>query len=216
MPGLKSGMNDLLLLNKEIETDAAEQRNTKVVKLRFTRKQFDTFRDACKILEVIASDEEFPDFVKKALGADIKVPTIARQFINPILDAPTRIPVKIPRAQTSGPKKETYFTAPIEATDKCKKLYSHVADDVELKQDIKGEGMTCVTDVRVMVGRYFSIKSLKTEEGVVLDDFIRGLVPEAISYNRNTIQRIKGNYVIPKGDRKVMASIVNEVAMGTF
>ncbi len=216
MPSLKSGMNDLLLLNKEIEAEELQQSSTKVVKLRFTRKQYDAFRDACKILEIVASDSEFPDFVKKALGADIKVPTIARQFINPIIEAPTKIPMKIPRALSSGPKRETYFTAPIEATDKCVQLYSKVADDVELRQNIRDESTTCVTDVRVMVGRYFSIMDLKTEDGIIVDDFIRELVPEAISHNRDNLRRIDGKYIIPKGDKKVMASIINEVSFGTF
>lgn len=209
-------MNDLLLLNKEIEAEELQQSSTKVVKLRFTRKQYEAFRDACKIMEIVASDSEFPDFVKKALGADIKIPTIARQFVNPIIEAPTKIPVKIPRALSSAPKRETYFTAPIEATDKCVQLYSKVEDEVELRKNIRDESTTCVTDVRVMVGRYFSIMDLKTEDGIIVDDFIRELVPEAISHNRDNLRRIDGKYVIPKGDKKVMASIINEVSFGTF
>lgn len=209
-------MNDLILLNKEIEAEELEQHSSsKVVKLRFTRKQFETFRDACKILEIVSADEGFPEFVKKALGADIKVPTIARQFVNPIVDAPTRIPLNIPRAQSQGPKKETYFTAPIEVTDKCELLYSHVKDDVDLKNDIN-TGTTCLTDVRVMVGRYFSARELKTEDGVVLDDFILDLAPEAVDHNKDILRRIGGKYVIPKGDKKIMAGIVNEVAFGSF
>ncbi len=210
-------MNDLMLTEKHIESEEVEQqRSAKVVKLRFTGKQFNSFRDACKIMEVISADKDFPEFVKKALGADVKVSTIARQFVNPIIEAPLKIPVKIPRAQASGEKKVTYFTAPIEATDKCAKLYAEVADDVELRQDIKGEGLTCVTDVRVMVSRYFSTANLKTDDGIVLDDFIKKLVPDAISHNRDNLRRIGGNYVVPKGDKKVMASIINEVAFGTF
>lgn len=213
---MKSGMNDLMLLNKEIETEEVEQHSSsKVVKLRFTRKQFEAFRDACKIMEIVSADEGFPEFVKTALGADIRIPTIARQFVNPIIDAPTKIPVKIPRAQSLGPKKTTYFTAPIEVTDKCELLYSHVKDDVDLKNDIS-TGTTCLTDVRVMVGRYFSTRELKTDDGVVLDEFISKLAPEAISHNKDNLRRIDGKYVIPKGDKKTMAGIVNEVAFGSF
>lgn len=216
MPSFKSGMNDMLLLDKEIETeDVGPQGSSKAVKLRFTRKQYDAFRDACKILELVASDEGFPEYVKGVLGADIRVPTIARQFVNPILEAPTRIPVKIPRPST-GPKRETYFTAPIEVTDKCARLYGQVAEDVELKKDIKGENITSVTDVRVMVGKYVSIKNLRTEDGVVIDDFLRKLVPEAIDNCKDILKRVNGKYVIPKGDKKVMSSMVNEVAFGSF
>lgn len=213
---MKSGLNDLMLLNKEIETEEVEQQSSaKVVKLRFTRKQFEAFRDACKIMEIVSEDEGFHEFLKKALGADIRIPTIARQFVTPIIDAPTRIPVKIPRAQSSGPKKETYFTAPIEVTDKCELLYTHVKDDVDLRNDVS-TGTTCLTDVRIMVGKYFSTKELKTEDGVILDDFIRDLAPEAISHHKGNLKRIGGKYVIPKGDKKTMAGIVNEVAFGSF
>src|SRR4051812_36614210 len=110
---LTSGMSDLLLQSKSIEAeDQGSQQSSKVVKLRFTRKQYESFRDACKIMEIVSAEPGFTDFVKKALDADIKLPTITRQFVNPIVDAPTRIPIKIPRAPSSGPPKETYFTAP--------------------------------------------------------------------------------------------------------
>ena len=127
-----------------------------------------------------------------------------------------RIPVKIPRPQSSGPKRETYFTAPIDATDKCVRLYAHVADDVELKQDIKENSLTSVTDVRVMVGKYISTRNLRTEDGVALDDFLKELVPETINNSSDILKRIGGKYVIPKGDKKVMSGIVNEVAFGSF
>lgn len=217
MPSFKSGMSDMLMLNKEIEAEEAGlHSSSKVVKLRFTRKQYDAFRDACKIFELVAADEGFSEHVKKALGADIRTSTIAKQFVNPILEAPMRIPIKIPKPQSSGPKRETYFTAPIDATDKCVRLYAHVAEDVELKQNVKDENTTSVTDVRVMVGKYISTRNLRTEDGVVIDDFLRELVPDAINNNKDIFKRIDGKYVIPKGDKKVMSSIVNEVAFGSF
>ena len=207
----------MLMLNKEIEAEEAGlNSSTKVVKLRFTRKQYEAFRDGCKILEIVAADEGFPEYVKKALGSDIRISTIAKQFVNPILEAPMRIPVKIPKPQSSGPKRETYFTAPIDATDKCVRLYDHVADDAELKHNVKDESKTSVTDVRVMVGKYISTRNLRTEDGVVIDDFLRELVPEAIKNNKDIFKKINGKNVIPKGDKKIMTSIVNEVAFGSF
>lgn len=214
MPSLVSGMNSLLLTSKEIETDA-QSTNTKVVKLRFTRKQYNTFRDACKILELVSAYEGFAECVSKALDADIKTQTITRQFVNPIIEAPTKIPMKIPRAQSDGPKRETYFTAPIDVTNKCKKLHSKIKKDVNLRHNI-ADGKTCVTDVRVMVSKYFSTHNLKTDDGAMLDDFILNLVPESIKNNKDILQRINGKYVIPKGDKKVMSGILNEVAFGSF
>ncbi len=211
---LQIGMKDLMRQDKEIDDDKVDPLS-KVVKLRFTRKQYEAFRDACKIFEIISADDGFPAFVKKALDSDIKTPTIARQFVNPIVNAPTKIPVKIPRAQSDGPKKQTYFTAPIQVTDKCELLYGHVKDDIDLKND-PDTGITCLTDVRVMVNRYFTTQNLKTEHGVVIDNFMRNLAPEAVDHHKDVLQRIGGKYVIPKGNKKIMAGIVNEVAFGHF
>ena len=98
------------------------------------------------------------------------------------------------RPQSSGPKRETYFTAPIDATDKCVQLYAHVADDVKLKQDIKENSLTSVTDVRVMISKYILTRNLRTEDGVALNDFLKELVPETVS--NDVLKRIGGKYVI--------------------
>ena len=96
-------MTEVMSMNKEIDTDDQDvQESTRVVKLRFTRKQYQAFRDACKIFEVVSTDSKFIDFVKSVLGADVKVPTINKQFVQPILEAPVRIPIKIPRVAKAG------------------------------------------------------------------------------------------------------------------
>jgi hypothetical protein len=213
MDSLKGGLNDLLLSNKQItDVDEGSRSSAKVVKLRFTRRQYEAFRDACKVLEIISSHDGFTDFVKSALNADIRVPTIARQFINPILEAPMRIPVKATKRQ-SDTKKVTYFTSPIPATDECEALYDQVKELVELKQDVS-QGITSLTDVRVMVSAYLLHKDLKTDHGVVLDDFICRLAPATVEYNKSNLLIRNGKYIIPKGDRKVMAGLVSEIAFG--
>ena len=213
---LMSGITEVMSMNKEIDMDDQDvQESTRVVKLRFTRKQYQAFRDACKIFEVVSKDSKFVDFVKSVLGADVKVPTINKQFVQPILEAPVRIPIKIPRVAKAGEqKRESYFTAPTAAIDKCLQLYSKVKDEeVDLKQNIR-EGITCVTDVRVMMSRYISIENLRNEHGIVLDDFICKLVPKSLHENSDQLHRIDGRLVIPKGNRKVMTTIVNEITFG--
>lgn len=214
---LTKGMNALLLSNKEIENkeeNTSTNKNTKVVKLRFTKKQYEAFRDACKVMEIVSSHEGFDDFVKSALNADIKVSTIASQFVNPIVEAPLRIPVPFPKRQ-SGQKKVTYFTSHITATDKCIVLYHQVEDRVkdQLKDSINN-GVTTLTDVKVMINAYLVKHNLKTEYGVLLNEFICLIVPNTIEQYKNVLPRIENNYVIPKGDRKIMANIVNEIAFG--
>ena len=213
---LTSGITEAMSMNKEIDTDDQDvYESTKVVKLRFTRKQYQAFRDACKIFEVVSMDSKFIDFVKSVLGPDVKVPTINKQFVKPILEAPVRIPIKVPRVAKAGEqKRESYFTAPTAATDKCLQLYSKVeGEGVDLKQNIK-ENLTCVTDVRVMMSRYISMENLRNEHGIVLDDFICKLVPKSLHENSDQLHRVEGHFVIPKGNRKVMTSIVNEITFG--
>ena len=203
-------------MNKEIDTDDQDvQESTRVVKLRFTRKQYQAFRDACKIFEVVSKDSKFIDFVKSVLGADVKVPTINKQFVQPILEAPVRIPMKIPRVAKAGEqKRESYFTAPTTAIDKCLQLYSKVeSEGIDLKQDIR-EGITCVTDVRVMMSRYIAMENLRNEHGIVLDDFICKLVPKSLHENSDQLHRVDGHFTIPKGNRKVMTAVVNEITFG--
>ena len=78
MSQLKTGMDAMMAMNKTIEEDVEETQNTKIVKLRFTRKQYQTFRDACKMFEIVSNHPEFNSLVSKAFSADIKVPTIAK------------------------------------------------------------------------------------------------------------------------------------------
>ena len=213
---LTSGIMEVMSMNKEIDTDDQDvQESTRVVKLRFTRKQYQAFRDACKIFEVVSKDSKFVDFVKSVLGADVKVPTINKQFVQPILEAPVRIPMKIPRVAKAGEqKRESYFTAPTAAIDKCLQLYSKVKnEEIDFKQNIQ-EGFTCVTDVRVMMSRYISMENLRNEHGIVLDDFICKLVPKSLHENSDQLHRGDGHSFIPKGNRKVMTAIVNEITFG--
>lgn len=213
---LTNSISELMSMNKVIDTDDQEtQDSTKVVKLRFTRKQYQTFRDACKIFEVVSSDKQFTEFVKSVLGTDVKIATINKQLVQPILDAPVRIPMKLPRATKVGEqKRDSYFTAPTKATDKCLQLYNKVKnEDISLRQSIQ-DGTTCVTDVRVMVSRYISMMELRGEQGVVLDDFICKLASKSVRENSDQLHRIENHLVIPKGNRKVMTSIVNEITFG--
>ena len=215
MASLQGNLGDLLLRDKEIQEDYEPHKSSKIVKLRFTRKQYDAFRDACKIFEIVSSNERFPEFVKECLGADIRVPTIASQFVRPIVEAPMRIPIKMSKAPSSEQKKVTYFTSPIDVTENCRALYDNVEGTVELKQDINN-GKTSLTDVRVMVGKYISNAGLKVDEGTVLDEFLCHIAPETVEHYRDQLMRVNDMYVIPKGDRKIMAGMVNEVAFGKF
>ena len=209
---LNSGIKALMPLLKQIDDEQVSE-NKKIIKLRFTSKQYVAFRDACKIFELVSADPGFIPLVKSALNADIKEITISKQLINPIIDAPTKIPIKIPKLIDTGNKKESYFTAPTNLTKSGLKLYlelSTVADKLILKHDIN-KGITCITDIRFMLTNYFEIKQLKTEQGITLDDFIISIAPKAVNDNMKDFYMYNQKFIIPKGNRKIITGIINEI-----
>jgi len=209
------GLKDFLDSNKEIYTDNINwQKQPNMVKLKFTPKQFQAFRDACHVFDLLSSDPRFTDFVRSVFG-DVKVPTISKQLVQPIVDAPTKIPLKLPRRANSTRSTESHFTAPKQATDACRELYSAINDPsgIKFKHDISS-GITCVTDVRMMLTKYISENNLKTELGTVLDDFIMGLAAGALHKHRQSIPVVNGTYIIPTGNRKIMSDIIQEVTLG--
>jgi hypothetical protein len=210
-----SGLKTVMTMKKEIDEDEAEvPKRNNVVKLRFTAKQYNAFRDACKVLEALALDEEnFTNYVKTSLGSNVKTSTISKQFVQPILEAPAKIPIKIPKAGGEA-KKQTYFTTPIPATKKAVDLYKKVSDVVQLRFDIKSSNQTCITDIRVMLSKYIIKQKLRNNEGIVLDGFISKIAENSLRkfIDAGEIVKFEGKGLIPKGNRSVMTSIINEVA----
>jgi hypothetical protein len=210
-----SGLKTVMTMKKEIDdTEDDTPTAKKVVKLRFTIKQYQAFRDACKVLEALAMDDEkFTNYVKTSLGSDLKTSTITKQFVQPIVDAPTKIPIKVPKA-SDGPKKQTYFTAPIPSTKKAFELYKKVSDVVQLRYDIKSDKQTCITDIRVMLSKYIIKNKLRNNNGIVLDGFLSKIAENSLRkfIDAGEIVKFEGKGLIPKGNRSVMTSLVNEVA----
>ena len=208
------GLREVLLLEKDIIQDEhAEPDASKYVKLRFTRKQYELFRDACDIFGQIA-DQDFCEFVHNKLGGNLKMRTIATQLVNPIVEAPTKIPISAKR--TSGVPKITYFTSPIEPTDACRELHSRVAAlvDGDTKYAFVESNTTCITDIRRMISKYIDANNLKHESGTVFDSFLQAIARCTFDDVKHLLMRVDGEYLISKGDRKVTTQIVNEVAFG--
>lgn len=205
---LTKGLRELMPLIKEIEEEQILD-NKKIVKLRFTSRQYSAFRDACNIFDIISKDPGFVLLVKSALDADIKEPTIKKQLVDPIVSAPTKIPIKIPK-NVDTIRKDTYFTSATPLTESVKELYKHVSkgfDKTLLKQNIDNN-VTCVTDVRILLTRYIEIKNLKSDTGIQVDKFLRSIAPKTIAEFKDILG---SKLVIPKGDRKVILGIINEI-----
>ena len=215
------GLQAILHLKKIVEPeDSANSQSSKYVRLRFTRKQYEAFINACSILDVVSSHEDFNRFVQKALDADVKPRFIASQFVNPIVEAPTRIadPALKSSAKKSGDEnhipKITYFTKPIQPTDVCRELYSRVADSVdgEVKYNIIKSDTTCITDIRRMLSRYIANNELRHTEGTIYDNFLQTVAHNTFREHKHDLFRIEDTFVIPKGNRKIITDIVNEIA----
>ena len=206
------GMKAMLSTFKEIEEEQIVDAK-RIVKLRFTSKQYAAFRDACKVFELVSADPGFVPLVKSALGADIKEQTIHKQLVDPIVEAPTKIPIKIPKLIEQGKKRESYFTNPTPLTKKGLQLYKKVASTVDkekLRHDVDKK-ITCITDIRIMITKYIELHNLKAEIGTAIDNFLIGLAPETIRTNKDIMLRDKNVLYIPKGDRKIITGIVNEI-----
>ena len=217
MSGLPTqGLRDILPLKKHIELEELVKSNTsKYVKLRFTRKQYDAFRSACGIFEVISDHPEFNSFVQLALNADVKPRIVAHQLTNPITSAPTKI-VDSALKVSNNPPKVTYFTAPIEPTDMCKQLYSRIADggSINTKYDILESNKTCITDIRLMLGKYIVIKHLKTDKGTIVNEFLQSIAHNTFNSTKQLLLHIDNEYVIPRNDKRIVIQMVNEIAVG--
>jgi hypothetical protein len=207
------GLKNLLASKKHIIVEEDKPKRSGYIKLRFTCRQYDAFRDACGVLGIVASHPDFSDFVRKALDADVLESSIQRQFVTPIVTAPSMFPKKsVPKAAAaSDQRKASYFTNPIEATDQLRMLYKAVENKDDLKQDVDG-GHTSMTDIRVLLNRYFTENELKVPEGIVVDEFIHSLVPEAMKMHEGDLVPYGDQSLIPKGDKTIIQSIVKELA----
>lgn len=189
----------------------------KVVKLRFTAKQYATFREACKIFKVISLHPGFTDFVVKAIDSDVTIQTssIQKQLVNPIVEAPLRIPHKTESKGTE--KKESYFTNPVPVTNEVKKLYYAVSRNVDkgsLKQNIDN-GLTCVTDVRGFFTKFIHAHKLNaSEHGVEISKQFASFAPKVIKSEDSNLKKVNDKSYIPKGNRKIITLMVNEVLFG--
>jgi hypothetical protein len=194
--GLKS-------ISKLPEEEYVPKKEPNVVRLRFTRRQYETFKDACNIVEQLVADPAIKSTVKKLLNGA----TVDTNFTKPIIQAPTRIagkPKKVDTQATSvgSKERETYFVKSRDVNRKVGSLWEFVKDEIphdHLRFDQEGE--TCISDVRIMISAYIKSQKLKQSNGVVVDDFLQMLAPDVL----------KDKKIIPKEDKRTIMMVVNEV-----
>lgn len=214
----KGGLRDIQHLRKSINNNEENDNASKYVKIKFTRRQYDTFIKACNIFSVIVKHDDFHDFVVKALETkDITQHVINTQLINPIETAPTKIYDPVSRKSMKNTTvdhkpKITYFNQPREITDSCISLYEKVKNVSTLHTQYNVlEGNTSITDIRTMLGKYINEYELKNEYGTIFDDFMQSIAPETFNQHKSTLLYIDDNFLIPKKDKKLIYYIIREI-----
>lgn len=193
--------------------------NSKNIKLRFTRKQFESFTSACNILNSLSSHPRFNEYIKNVLGDDVDIKSIRKQLIDPILQAREKIhnpEIKAQFRDENTVKKSTksYFTEPIEMTDACLMLYETVKEHIEFElRHPAHENLVCFTDIRKMLTIYFDMNNLKTPQGTVFTDLLQKLAPNTYASLKTTMEDVEDSEIlIPKGDKKTVHAIAKEIA----
>ena len=189
---------------------------SKYVKLRFTQRQFEAFKSACEILGVVSEHEEFYKIVKNAL--DVKnMPNakIMSQMVAPIINSPLKEIVKSTKnKEPSMDKKITHFNKPITATRACRAIYDKLHPVVQALYANMEEGMTSITEIRTMVNKYVAENDLKTEHGIVVDDFLKSIAPATFRENEKLLYLDEDTMTmtIPKNDKSILYKVAEEIS----
>lgn len=211
-----SGLGNILEKNVILEKDdeiSSTDAASKVVKLRFTSKQYVAFRDACNIFQVIAEHEDFPQFVAKVMNSDVPIrpASIKKQLIVPIVSAPTRIIITQPR-KTDG---TSYFTKPVPVNKEAKKLFDTVKKDIDtttLKQDFTS-GVTSVVDIKYFLKIYIQSNNLENNSfGIEVTKGLTAFAPNVIKQFDSLLIHNEGKSYIPKKNKmKIMSAYASDI-----
>lgn len=211
---LEGDLGDLQLDDEELQNVQPKQSN--IVKLKFTSRQYNSFVNACTTFNAISQNPEFYSFVRASLSGRGDKQTINKQLVTPIVDAPKKLYVgKKSRAKGDQEKSinSIYFIRPTPTTPSCKKLYNKIKNSIDnslLRYD--NTNTTCFTDVRVMLREYISSNNLKDEQGgTTIDTFLQGLASNTVNKYSDDLIYDGQNYSLPKGDRKIIMSLADEI-----
>src|SRR5271156_888659 len=89
-------------------------------KLKLTNRQLVALTNASLVLRFLSEDKRFVECIKTILGKEVKTSSIMSEFVRPIVQAPKRVQKRHIKNKDSedSPKRETWFTKEIEATEK--------------------------------------------------------------------------------------------------
>jgi len=215
MEGFGSDSNEVPAANLANTELFADSKN---IKLKFTKHQYQQYVTACNIFTCIADHPNFNDFIKSVLGNDIDIRSIRKQLVNPIIQstqkiANTEVKALFPKPQRATTNKNSYFTAPIPLTDTCNMLYNKVSQHLsfDLRHPIH-EQVICVTDIRKILNVYFTKNNLKKPQGIEYDYFLQQITPNTFDNIKEQLITDKNILLIPKSNHKIIHAIVKELS----
>ena len=197
-----------------METEGQKVRTTsKYVKLKFTQRQFEAFKSACEIFSVVSEHEEFYKIVKDALEVhNMQNAKIKSQMVTPIISAPLKEMIKSTKKDEEASTKMTHFNKPITATRACRAIYDKLHPVVQASYKKMEEGTTSITEIRTMVSKYVAENNLKTEKGIVVDDFLKSIAPATFRENEEFLYLDEDVMTIPKSDRSILYKVAEEIS----
>lgn len=192
---------------------------SKYVKLKFTQRQFEAFKSACEILSVVSEHEEFYKIVRDALDVkSMQNAKIMSQMVTPIISSPQKEMVKSTKSKNAAEgevaTKITHFNKPITVSRACRAIYDKLHPVAQASYINMKEGITSITEVRTMVNKYVAEKELKTEQGIVVDDFLKSIAPTTFRENEESLYLDEDNMTItiPKSDRSTLYKVAEEIS----
>lgn len=191
--------------------------SSKYVKLKFTQRQFEAFKSACEILSVVSEHEEFYKIVKNALEVkNMQNAKIMYQMVTPILSAPLKEVVKKNKDESDvTPTKITHFNKPIAVTEACKMIYEKLHPVMQAVYKNMEEGKTSITEIRTMVTKYVAENNLKTEQGIIVNDFLKSIAPETFNEDKADEKFMyldDGKMIIPKSKQSILYKVAEEIS----
>lgn len=196
-----------------------ESNTSKYVKLKFTQRQFEAFKSACEILSVVSEHEEFYRIVKDALDVkSMQNAKIMSQMVTPIISSPQKEMVKSTKNafpdEGEVATKITHFNKPITVSRACRAIYDKLHPVAQASYINMKEGITSITEVRTIVNKYVAEKELKTEQGIVVDDFLKSIAPTTFRENEESLYLDEDDMTItiPKSNRSILYKVAEEIS----
>ena len=129
------------------------------VRLDLTLKDYEKLHFATTVLSEISNNPQFNNLVRNTYG-NVSDNEIKDTIVNPISTV-TQMVYVAKRSDPNSPPKLTFFTTPMQATDRTNYLYNILYTEHKLPDLIYDQiQTTCISDIKSMIHRYGKVDKL--------------------------------------------------------